>query len=1100
MKKRLLFIVMMVIVVAAAAAFAIACDDGPHGVPRPVFEVSVDYDDTHGSVVVKDKDGREAYRFLSGESATITVTPDVGYSASLFTVNGEDAELDGGTYTIEVKKNIAVVVEFALNTYTVSADYNDYRGTVDIKDEDGNAKTTFVHGDAVTVSASAKIGFELVNFTVNGEKQQLENGAYSFEITSDTTIDVAFGLEDISQDVIDASKSNLLVAGTNEYTEQGQRMTVISYKAVFGTDSAYIEETQENGEISFAEAYVDQGGILALVTHTIDNDITYTPASYYDAEAGEIKSYPFEEYYNPFALLSAEDFELTDKADVFALKDSEKRRNAARALTSWNDPIKRFEVLVEDGKITAIEIETADNLMTGGVPCHSLYRLTATEHGTAELDEDLINPFATTDEHELLRAALMEMAQAENYTVNITDSELGYEDIVYNSYVTKDIIYEDCVGYENGYVNERLVYNESGSDISDDQDEQKVYPFDYREKSEHAITLYDPLNNIKNVRMLHASFIGGYAVELFKLTENTADGKVFTLRCDEFAGDIFAEFGDGLDKMKYYAYALNGKIMLDENDKLLGASFDCYVYGSYSTVTLIYFDVNSTVAPDFSEEFAAAEKVSMYDDYVGTYVDRNGSGFTVEIDKENGIVINGEAVTVITYSRLYDVFVVDCDDTTLYITKKTEKQLVIYDEVFLNQQEDNFYIELILESDEEVIIPKAYRGEWSGVCYYEQRHEGTEIAFDEGTSTITCTFQYLGDCTIVGGNDDQIDALTVTIDGDELTFERKVDPEERFEGEIIPLKYTGGYSMTMDQDGYDINFILAITNDEIVLTIDGEGAAQAIITRSTVTIVDNGYYELEVLSYDETDGVVCYDYGYTYYFKLSSSGEKLFVTIADGAYLIYDNYVFGDKQNGDDTIDIPEEFIGAYNYFSTSSYPYVEHWLVVTADEVKFVINGGIDDIVPVKVVEVKEATGNRTGTEMTIDYNGVEYTVFLSDEYNNTTDGKRVTVTSGTSFSETFIYQEIAIGDIPQKFNGDFLSSDGEAMVCIDDGAITFLMLDGVEVDFEYVGYTIDGIEITINGEAYYITDMSYDDPITKLYIFDDDYTVNVILTRYAA
>ncbi|MDE7464106.1 MAG: hypothetical protein K2M48_03660 [Clostridiales bacterium] len=1063
MKKRLLLGVFAVMI-AAVMGIAIACgdDDKP-----ATYKVTYVCSSELGTVEITDKDGNAKTTFKSGEDVTVTVTPDEGYTVVNFKVNNADAELVNGKHTFKISKDTTVLIEYDIATYTATVVYNPDRGTVTTEDENGNAKATFNHGDTVVVNATASADYAVVGVKVNGTALAPEIGVYQFTIKQNVEVEVAFGIPAITQEILDTSNARLRVSGSYVYSLQGDDPLTYKTTTVYGTDSISIEESL-NGTLTISEAYINQGGKLALAKHTIDNQID-----------PQLSDDDFSEYYNPFALLLPTDFETTDRADVFKIIDPQTARIAATALTGWTEKIGVFEVTVKDGKLVSAYIETVD-MVSGGTPYSSVYSLEFTEHGTAELEAGLITPYEHKPEHDLLSAALAEMAQAESYTISYLDHEDGYVDIVYTIYVAGNVIYETCPGEENGYV----------------QLNNKVYPFDYRSNENPKITLLDPVRNITDINQLHAGFVGNYAKELFELTEDGGDYKVFTLRCPEFAGKIFSEFGDGVDKMKYYAYAVSGSITLDENNKLLGATFSCNVFGSYSTVTITYNDVNSTDVPE-ELDFSDCAQSSKFEDWVGTYVDKYyGTDSTVVINTEDGIIIDGTIVEVVSTSIYNDYFIISYEDVYLYVMKKSARQLIICDDAYLDGEVNYIFFEFILESDDTVIIPADYRGEWYGfglgVQTFESGEAEDDVAYDATTNTITVKLYTAqgdpaGEYRIIGSDDDVLNTLIFRFGNGEAEyyeFVRDIAANDNFAGEIIPTKYTGRFKLVEEvAEGLTIESTLYIANDIVILDSAYAEDAALEITATTITLYEYDEegelqpIEIEVLSYDATDGLVGYYSGLTLYFEIKN--DVLSIRLADGVYYLDEKYIFDEKEDEEDPgVVIPNAFIGKFTGFDGDTFR--DYTLTVTADSVKLAIGNGADaPATEATVISAEYVEGGwSSGWEMTIEVNGVKYIVaegYTADRITIMTADNSVYVTldrvkegGGEGGGDSV--------EIPDELYGTYMGS-GYYITIGADGVNITRTSDSHDFEVVVTDYMFDSLILTLDGEEYSFYQATWED-----------------------
>ncbi|MDE7372495.1 MAG: hypothetical protein K2N18_00365, partial [Clostridia bacterium] len=107
MKRKVFSVVCLAIMLVLTVCLA-ACNPRNH----KTYRVTAEYDSAQGTVVISNSDGIERANFRSGEKAVIKVTPSRGYSVDTFTVNAEEAQLENGEYTLNVRKDTVVKVTF----------------------------------------------------------------------------------------------------------------------------------------------------------------------------------------------------------------------------------------------------------------------------------------------------------------------------------------------------------------------------------------------------------------------------------------------------------------------------------------------------------------------------------------------------------------------------------------------------------------------------------------------------------------------------------------------------------------------------------------------------------------------------------------------------------------------------------------------------------------------------------------------------------------------------------------------------------------------------------------------------------------------------
>ncbi|MCH5162124.1 MAG: hypothetical protein J1G38_01385 [Clostridiales bacterium] len=1059
MKKRLLLIVFALVIALAAAVF-VACED-----ENTRYTVRLKYDSALGTAEVQDENGNARTTFKKYEKATIVFTPNEGYVTLAVRACGFKARpesLAEGKFTFEIIQGGDAIVEFGLERFSVATEYNDDGGTVRVRNEDDYDVTEFSKGDTVYVSVEPKSEYRTLSFAVNGAKKDLTDGKYSFEITRNTTISAAFG-KPFSQDMLDSITGTFEAHGGYTCVEEGYGTSEYIVTTIFGTDSIYTEEIYlPKVERVFVGVYANVDGFLASVTHTIDNTIEYqmSPDSFYD-------------YYNQFSTLTVDDFESVEIPGVYIISDLEKAKKIATPITGWTEPIKLFELTAEGNKITKIHIETADGASVGGVAYRSVYDFVLSKHGTAELEEGLVTPYKHGKEHDVLSAALMEMANAKNYTVSVIDAEIGYHDIVFDIYVTETAIYDDCEGYYCGWV------------LSDG----KVYPFDRKPGEDPEITLSDPIN-VPGILAIRAGFVG-YAPELFELVDDSADGKVFKLRDESVAGKVFAEFADGTDRMQYFGYAINGTILLDDRDKLLGVKFDTFYVGYSSTVTLLYSDVNSTVLPDYLD-FSDVAHSSVFDAYLGTY---KGEGHTVVITVEDGITIDGVITTLKSYSILEGIFTVDCDGEELYVGKKSARQLVVFNDDY------SVYYELLLQGGESAVIPEELRGKWTGAFYDEESYKTEEVAYDEKTDTVSFTLDVIGEVTFSADGLDDAKYITVIMGGDEFVFERY--GKYSVTGEIIPKKYYAVYTGAKPTGGEPIEYKLYVFGDLIELVVTTPYDSVALITDSTVEV--DGV-ALDVLSYSADEGIVCYKVGITYNVKVVElDGETyLGIILSDVLDELKDFYFYDTRE---DVFIIPDAFIGTFTGNVGNDYLWrpVDYTLVITKFSITIQVAVNIDIVSDPKEATITAIEKDSSGYTVYFTFDGYAYELF---EYY---EGRLYVNSRGAGLGGALKRQEVEDPEpgpgpiepdpdveIPEEYYGDYSDEAWYFSLVIDEEGVSEVMINRTYPEsVTVVSYDdTDGLTINVDGKIYYIK--LIDGETKSITLKSADGTINEVLVAY--
>ena len=224
--------------------------------PVEKFTVTAKVNDSKMGTVKLDPDKAE---YAKGEKVTATATAKEGYEFVNWTVAGKAVSTEA-TYEFTVDKNVELTANFKetekpVEKFTVTAKVNDSKmGTVKLDPD----KAEYAKGEKVTATATAKEGYEFVNWTVAGK-------AVSTEATYEFTVD-----------------KNVELTANFKKTEKPVEKVTITVKAndsKMGTvklDPA--KESYENGEIVTAIATAKEG--YKFVNWTVAGKVVSDKAEY----------------------------------------------------------------------------------------------------------------------------------------------------------------------------------------------------------------------------------------------------------------------------------------------------------------------------------------------------------------------------------------------------------------------------------------------------------------------------------------------------------------------------------------------------------------------------------------------------------------------------------------------------------------------------------------------------------------------------------------------------------------------------------------------------------------------------------------------------
>ena len=216
------------------------------------YTVSVSANPTNGGTVT----GGGTINY--GQSCTVHAVPTEGYAFTNWTDNGDEVSTDAD-YTFAVTGNRTLVAHFT------ELQPDEYSVTVSANPNEGGTVTgggTYQQGQQCTVNATAKPGFNFVNWTENGN-QVSDLAEYTFTVESNRTLVANFEVQaPIEYTVsVSANPSNGgTVTGGGTY-EQGQQCTVAATAA---TGYTFTNWTENGSVVSTNASY----------TFVVNNDRT----------------------------------------------------------------------------------------------------------------------------------------------------------------------------------------------------------------------------------------------------------------------------------------------------------------------------------------------------------------------------------------------------------------------------------------------------------------------------------------------------------------------------------------------------------------------------------------------------------------------------------------------------------------------------------------------------------------------------------------------------------------------------------------------------------------------------------------------------------
>lgn len=636
--------------------------------------------------------------YQKGEAAyvTVAIAPGSKYEVESVSANGTALSCgQDGKYNFTVEGNTKISVQIIQTTdvaLTVSAD--DEKGSFVVSP----VGTVFAPNTTVQITATAKEGYILKSYTVNGtETHASADGSLSLTLKVDTQIVVNF-VAHMEENVFATLQGRLKVKGSYFYDADDDDYDFThNIETVFGDKQiSQIESDAETGKVYFESVFGKNNRNITVIQHTNKNTVV-------ELTSDEL----FETYYNPFDLLAASDFEKVSDTE-YVMYNAAKAKEAASALSGWTESIASFTITVENGVATKLHIVTERIQPSSASETYvSTYDLDLSEHGTASVDTLYTQPYPHTADHDVLASALQAASEKAAYTVRHQGHEVGYKepeggetrpgygDTDYKVYVNEQMVYDSYKNEEHGYV----------------ALDGYVYPFDYL-KSSNQVVLRDPVD-VESIAYYQPSLLG-FDVALFK----KVDENKYTLHQDSMAQTVAPYFAIG-NEQAYYKYAQDLTLILADG-ALKQVVFTYKTYGIEETVTLT-FDFNTAfdVKTDLGLDFENASKTSVLDDYIGQYKDNEGNFLTVD---KSGFTLNGSKIALTEYHQSTDItaeyFVGTWENKSVTISKLSKEQISV--------ATDDLSIIYILDKVDTttVKIPDEYHGVWK---YKDSNYDDTFV-------------------------------------------------------------------------------------------------------------------------------------------------------------------------------------------------------------------------------------------------------------------------------------------------------------------------------------------------------------------------------------
>ncbi len=619
----------------------------------------------------------------------------------------------------------------------------------------------YVKDESVTVTVVENEGYSLSEMTVNGQKVEPTDNAYTFTLTQNTEIAVGFVYCAVFENDDEKGTITLSMPKNGHYFESGESVSFkVKANAHFSIVDAFADNEilySKNGTYTFKAG--DNRPVIAVTyvgapipQSTFDSlcgSVKFSGDYVYNLSNGESAHNTIETIFNANAVRQVEkDFETGEVFyDTYILRNSEDNRTIAYLTRTINNEVvevpqpqynfsefsNQFNLLsaddfeyISEGVYSLMDSNKAKrvaSVITGWNESIAKFYIyvendlaVRAEIVTEAIyaDEDLtyvstynfeISDHGTATippiepfERDENHDALEQALQTAQLATQYTINHFGHE----VGYVPPedgkpDDGYGDLDYYV--YVTEDMIYDSFPTEEYGYKVlNGYVYPFTY-ESSVNKVVITDPIN-VASIQELQASF-EGFSAEMF---EFVGDGK-YVLRDNSLASAIATLFGEGTNEKAYYSYAVNLTITIKDG-VLYTIEFTTETYGLNEEVRLTY-DFDSPI--DVGLDFDNVTKESVLDPFKGTYASDNGDYIVVD---SYGFTINGIEASIVSYNKNEDgvgIFKLKWkDNMVLYAQKLSTKQIIIASE------DSTLIITATMLGDQIVSIPADMKGTWFG--------------------------------------------------------------------------------------------------------------------------------------------------------------------------------------------------------------------------------------------------------------------------------------------------------------------------------------------------------------------------------------------------
>ncbi len=557
------------------------------------------------------------------------------YVLESVTLNGEPITLvNGNRYTALVEQNISFEVTVR-KVYRVTLVGGE--GATVTFDQSGD-DNLFAPDTHLTMRVQVDPRYELLAVKVGGAEVELVQGAYSFDLTDDVTVEVLTD-RPLSQDLFDALTGSVVLSGDMTETEVNMNESNVTQISVTfdSLKRAVWQSRYFNGETVLDRVLTEEDDYAVYVTRNLQGKaVRSRPLDETGAEVDE----PFARRFNPFdKLLSVDDFSYIGNG-VWTLADMSKASDAAYALTGEQEEIAVFELIAEEDSLTGVHIVTEVKHVTQQIwditvaelDVRNDYAFTLSQ-SNAEVPADRFSDYEFTQAHADLQQALTLAAAATSYKAEVTVAEQG-ETTRYTVYFADGVIwFEGEQGESYGYFQRAdgklWRFTAQGGNFA--LSAQPVADCDMRAfaprflPQEASLCLFEDKGN------------GEFALRVHEAEQLLEDGSG-----ENTLGGLFAEpFALGENQREYFPLAELFSVTLQSNGALKAE----VSYATYELrYTLVFGDWNATSLPSSVTGIADSVQGAFDPSYVGMWIEE-GTPNRIDITLDE-VRINNRAATL----------------------------------------------------------------------------------------------------------------------------------------------------------------------------------------------------------------------------------------------------------------------------------------------------------------------------------------------------------------------------------------------------------------------------------------------------------------------